>query len=151
MAKAKVSSKAAPSKKAASKAKPAPAKKAITKKAPAATAKKAASKAKPAAKPAAKAVKKEPVAPKRNATSNSSSGPKTLDLCLLLDCTSSMYSWIQRSQETLCQIIDHVKSENKGLTVRVGFVAYRDINDRPRFDVTDFTEDVNLVKANVKK
>ena len=110
-----------------SKAKAAPAKKAIAKKAAApkkaAPAKAAASKG----KPAAKATKKEPVAPKRNATAKSDSGSKSLDLCLLLDCTSSMFSWIQRSQETLCQIIDHVKNENKGLTVRVGFVAYRDI------------------------
>ena len=82
-------------------------------------------KATPATK---KAVKKEPVRPKKTAlTREDRKSAKTLDLCLILDCTGSMYSWIQRSKETLSQIIDHVKLSNKGLTVRVGFVAYRDV------------------------
>ena len=120
-------------------------KKAAPKKAPA---KRSISKAKPAAKP--KAVKKEPVAPKRNAIAKSS-GSKSLDLCLILDCTGSMYSWIQRSKDTLHKIIDHVKNENKGLTIRVAFVAYRDIKELNRFDVTDFTDNLDVVKANIQK
>ena len=54
--------------------------------------------------------KKQPVKPKRNAITRQ--GAKTLDLCLILDCTGSMASWIQRSKNTLREIIDHVKNEN---------------------------------------
>ena len=60
-----------------------------------------------------------------------------------------MHSWIQRSKDTLSQIIDHVKLYNKGLTVRVSFVAYRDVQDHNRFDVTDFTDDIDLVKKKI--
>lgn len=76
---------------------------------------------------------------------------KQLDLCLLLDCTSSMSSWIERSKDTLKQIIDHVKEQNRGLTVRVCFVGYRDIRDTPRFTILPFTENINEVKSFIAK
>jgi len=123
-----------------------------TKKAPAPKATKAIKKDKPVAKKAApargnkdvlalpeaipalsrhssKATKKESVAPvKAPALSRSASkASKILDLCLLLDCTRSMNSWIERSKDTLKQIIDNVKSDNPDLEVRVCFVGYRDI------------------------
>ncbi len=72
---------------------------------------------------------------------------KQLDLCLLLDCTSSMSSWIERSKDTLKQIIDHVKNENPGLTVRVCFVGYRDIRDSERFTIQPFTDNIDQVKS----
>lgn len=119
-------------------------KKAIAKAAPA---KKApAKKAAPATKAAAK---KAPVPPKRTASTRE--GEKTLDLCLILDCTASMGSWIERSKNTLKQIIDSVIAENAGLKVRVAFVAYRDISDHNRFDVYDFTEDLDKVKRDIQK
>ena len=103
--------------------------------------------------PKAKAVKKTTVPPKRNAktTKETRSTEKTLELCLILDCTGSMYSWIQRSKDTLHKIIDSVKSQNKNLSVRVSFVAYRDVQDHNRFDITDFTENLDHVKANIQK
>ena len=76
---------------------------------------------------------------------------RQLDLCLLLDCTSSMSSWIERSKNTLKQIIDHVKSENPGLTVRVSFVGYRDIKDHKRFEISPFTGDIDATKAFIGK
>jgi len=81
----------------------------------------------PAKAVSAKVEKKVAVAPKKNAKSYEPG--KSLDLCLILDCTGSMGSWITRSKDTLVQIIDTVKSENVGLKVRVAFVAYRDISD----------------------
>ena len=60
-----------------------------------------------------------------------------------------MYSWIQRSKDTLHKIIDSVKSQNKGLSVFVSFVAYRDVQDHNRFDITNFTDNLDLVKANI--
>ena len=76
----------------------------------------------------------------------SSKGGKKLDLCLLLDCTGSMSSWIQRSKDTLNEIIDTVKANNPGLFVRVSFVGYRDIKDHPRFSIQEFSDDLQAVK-----
>ena len=62
-----------------------------------------------------------------------------------------MHSWIQRSKDTLKNIIDHVKATNKGLTVEVAFVAYRDIGDYGRHVVADFTSDIDSVKRLIEK
>lgn len=72
---------------------------------------------------------------------------KTLDLCLILDCTASMGSWIERSKNTLITIVDNVRGSNAGLKVRASFVGYRDIGDYNRFDVMDFSEDLEKVKS----
>lgn len=58
-----------------------------------------------------------------------------LDLCLLMDITSSMQVWIERSKDTLKEIINNVKLSNPELEVRVCFVGYRDIRDDVRFCV----------------
>ena len=76
---------------------------------------------------------------------------KTLDLCLLMDCTSSMSSWIARSKDTLKEIIDQIKSGNRGLKIRVAFVGYRDIKDTERFTIQEFTDDVDEVKNFISK
>ncbi len=78
-------------------------------------------------------------------------GPKILDLCLLLDCTASMGSWIQRSKDTLCTIIDSVKTTYTDLAVRVSFVGYRDIGIVERFVIKDFSEDLEEVKLFIGK
>lgn len=69
----------------------------------------------------------------------------SLDVCLLMDCTSSMQVWIDRAKETLIEIVDKVVKEcqeDGDLTVRISFVGYRDINDKDRFSVLPFTADV---------
>ena len=71
---------------------------------------------------------------------------KSLDLCLLLDCTGSMASWIQRSKDTLSEIITSVKNSNPDLLVRVAFVGYRDLEIAPRFSLHEFTDKVDDVK-----
>ena len=62
-----------------------------------------------------------------------------------------MRSWIERSKDTLKQIIDHVKAENTGLAVRVCFIGYRDIRDRERFTIQPFTDDIDKVKQFIAK
>jgi len=62
-----------------------------------------------------------------------------------------MESWIERSKDTLKEIIDSVKGGNPGLTVRVCFVGYRDFTDRERFSLMDFSEDLDAVKAFIAK
>jgi len=95
-----------------------------------------------------RASKKEMVAPKiapslSRSASRASKSSKVLDLCLLLDCTASMSSWIQRSKDTLKVIIDNVKADNPDLEVRVCFVGYRDIRVKPRFSIHEFTSDLD--------
>ena len=82
------------------------------------------------------------VKPKTTKTSKSTDTPNKdpcLELCLLMDITSSMQEWIQRSKETLHEIINNIKTQNKDLQVRVAFVGYRDIRDTERFSVMNFT------------
>jgi hypothetical protein len=109
-------------------------------------------KAKTAKAPVAKkATKKEAVAPKVTTKVNketkeeidTTGNSKILELCLLLDCTGSMGSWIERSKTTLKEIIQSVKKENDSLVVRVCFVGYRDIGESNRFDIFQFSEDLD--------
>lgn len=89
---------------------------------------------------------KAPAKAKKTAISSN----KVLDLCLLLDCTSSMWSWIERSKDTLKEIIESIKDQNPDLTVRASFTGYRDIRDTKRFEVIDFDEDLDKVKNFIK-
>jgi hypothetical protein len=57
-----------------------------------------------------------------------------------------MSSWIQRSKDTLHEIIDTVKAANPGLTIRVCFVGYRDVQDKPRFSIQEFSDNIAEVK-----
>lgn len=63
---------------------------------------------------------------KAAAKSSSKGASKLLELGLLLDCTSSMSTWIERSKKTLQEIISNVVESCDGLKVRVCFVGYRD-------------------------
>ena len=75
---------------------------------------KRASKAKPeiktAAPPSPKLSRKSsvtPIAPRLSRKSSvNNDSKKALDLCLLMDCTGSMSSWIERSKSQLKAIID---------------------------------------------
>ena len=95
---------------------------------------------------AAKAIKKAPAKEKiakakkevvmkdaknKRKTAKQLEGHKYLDLGLLLDCTASMSSWIERAKTTLITIIGNVKDSCEGkLVVRVSFVGYRDHGDK---------------------
>ena len=120
-----------------------------------------------ATKVAAKAIKKAPAKEKiakakkevvmkdannRRKTAKKLEGYKYLDLGLLLDCTASMYSWIDRAKKTLIEIIGNVKASCEGkLVVRVSFIGYRDHCDTQRFTIKAFTEDLEDVKTFISK
>ena len=72
----------------------------------------------------------QPVAPKK-----AKGADKYLDLALLMDCTASMYSWIDRSKTTLKTIIDNVVASSQGLKVRITYIGYRDFGDSKRFEI----------------
>jgi hypothetical protein len=89
--------------------------------------------------------------PKKTSRAPTSVQAKSLEVCLLLDCTASMSSWIQRSKDTLAGIIQNVKNDYAGLKVRVSFVGYRDIQDRPRFEILEFSEDLDACTKFIAK
>jgi hypothetical protein len=92
--------------------------------------------------PKTKAIKK---APKQTVKDDNDDKRPTLDLCLILDCTSSMQVWIERSKDSLHEIIKKCQTDYEGLRVRVSFVGYRDILDKDRFSVQPFSEDIEAV------
>lgn len=65
-----------------------------------------------------------------------------LDICFVMDCTSSMAPWIEAAKTTVKDMIAALPSDvpNK----RVAFVGYRDFTDGPA-QVQRFTEDVDAV------
>merc|ERR1712227_1007293 len=56
-------------------------------------------------------------------------GAGGLDICFVMDCTSSMAPWIEAAKTTVKDMIAALPPDvpNK----RVGFVGYRDFNDGP--------------------
>lgn len=111
-------------------------------------------KAAPAKKTVTKAIKKVPIAaPKKvdkkaPATKPVKGGKQLLEIGLLLDCTSSMGSWIERAKTTLTQIVQNVVDSADGnLQVRVCFVGYRDHCDTERFTIHEFTDDIAKLKT----
>jgi hypothetical protein len=94
--------------------------------------------------------KEEVKSPQAKRAKTSSSG-KVLDLALLLDCTASMASWIERSKTTLKAIIDNVVASSQGLKVRATFIGYRDFGDQKRFEIQPFTEDIQKVREFISK
>lgn len=69
-----------------------------------------------------------------------------------------MHSWINRAQETLLEIIENVSKEmkadipdNENFSVRVSYVAYRDIMTKEgRFVYSPFTDDIDSIKSMIK-
>jgi hypothetical protein len=70
-----------------------------------------------------------------------------LDLMFIMDCTSSMSSWISAAKNELKSIIEFVKNEHSNTKVRISFIGYRDHCDgKNRITKISFTEDVDLIK-----
>lgn len=70
-----------------------------------------------------------------------------LDLCLIMDCTGSMASWIEHCKETLLTVIDSTVARDPTCKVRTAFVGYRDFGDgMGLFDLHDFSYDADKVK-----
>lgn len=134
---------------AAKKATPAPTKKTITK--AKATKVTKVTKATKATKLGLIKVKPTKAAVKPKQAKESKSEAKSLEVCLLLDTTSSMSSWIERSKNTLKEIIQKVKTDYASLTIRVCFIGYRDIKDVPRFEIFDFSEDLDAATNFIAK
>ena len=67
-----------------------------------------------------------------------------LDLMFIMDCTSSMSSYISQCKRDINEIVKTIKEENNGVKVRISFVGYRDFDQGARsMSVLGFTKDVN--------
>jgi len=72
---------------------------------------------------------------------------KMLEIAIILDVTQSMQVWVTTVKESINQIVKDVSNEFRqivggDLKVRLSFIGYRDVSDRRRFSILDFTEDI---------
>lgn len=66
---------------------------------------------------------------------------KGLDLCIMMDCTGSMASWIAICAQKVLDIIDAVRRIDPSCAMtRIAFLGYRDYMDARRFETIDFVE-----------
>ena len=71
----------------------------------------------------------------------------SLDLCIALDCTGSMFNYINQLKEHLLEIIDSLARFYPDVPLRVAFIGYRDHCDgNIRLVIEPFTTEVNVVK-----
>jgi len=58
-----------------------------------------------------------------------------LDICFLMDATSSMSSWIVKTKENILKIMNDMQKEFPKSNIRLGIVAYRDYSDDPEIEL----------------
>jgi hypothetical protein len=67
----------------------------------------------------------------------------TLDMMFIIDCTSSMSSWIDACKQEIKSIIDSVRNQHFNMKIRVSIVGYRDHCDGDRIsEIFAFSEDI---------
>jgi hypothetical protein len=71
---------------------------------------------------------------------------ETLDLCFLMDSTSSMGAWIEKTKANIIQIVDDMKKECPNQILRLGMVAYRDYEDDVLIEHFNFSKDYDAFK-----
>jgi len=70
-----------------------------------------------------------------------------LDLVIVMDCTSSMSSWITEAKLRINEIVDSCLEAHEDIKVNVGVVAYRDFCDgSDRLNVFSLSDNINKVK-----
>ncbi|KAG2374827.1 hypothetical protein C9374_010404 [Naegleria lovaniensis] len=77
--------------------------------------------------------------------------PRYIDLCFLLDITKSMDKWLLESIQVITSIIDEVSKVNRNVSIRYGFVGYRDLDCTERFVVEPFTFDKTDIVHQLKQ
>ena len=71
----------------------------------------------------------------------------SLDICFLIDLTSSMQSWISEAKEKVISLADYVRRLYPRARIRLALVGYRDYEDKDRFVVLPFTEAAGELRA----
>ena len=70
---------------------------------------------------------------------------KSLDLCIMIDCTFSMQEHINMARNKIKEIVNQVKKQFSEAELRVGVVGYRDVFEAKRFEILAFTKDIQKV------
>ncbi|KAF0496959.1 kinase-like protein [Gigaspora margarita] len=76
---------------------------------------------------------------------------KDVDLCYVLDCTSSMSGHIAAAKDCILQVTKHIKDINPSIKIRVGFCGYRDHCDSTRIQIIDFTNSYEKFRKSLTK
>ena len=64
----------------------------------------------------------------------------------ICDCTKSMGSWILEVKNELKSIISFIIKNNPLVKIKAAFVGYRDIKEKERFEIQDFTDDFSSLE-----
>ena len=84
----------------------------------------------------------------RNVPPNPIPAELSIDLCLVMDLTASMGSWMAASKMHLANILASLKKETQVGKIRVSFLGYRDWEDTGRLVCHDFV-DIGSVEDNL--
>ena len=72
---------------------------------------------------------------------------ETVDLAFIMDGTSSMQSFIDDAKQSIRSVVNQVRKTNPGLTLRIGIIVYRDVNDRDRFECLPFSTEMEVFES----
>jgi len=71
----------------------------------------------------------------------------SVNVALVVDCTSSMEPWIDELQTKIGGIVDSLHNQYPSATLRMALVAYRDYGDSVEREVVDFTSPYDVQEA----
>ena len=74
-----------------------------------------------------------------------------LDIMFICDCTQSMGPWIMAVKKEIKNIISYIIKNNPYAKIKMSFLGYRDIKDKVRFEIQDFTEDFTSLEKFISK
>lgn len=75
----------------------------------------------------------------------------SVEICVCMDCTGSMGSWIEAAKTTSLETVHALRDKMPGAKFRLAFVGYRDFGDKAeQFVVVPFTEDVASVESTLR-
>ncbi len=75
--------------------------------------------------------------------------PKLVDVCILMDITGSMNSYIRNARDSVLDAFDALRSMYPSCEFRLSFIGYRDYEDEEQFIVIPFTFDIESVRNKI--
>ena len=75
--------------------------------------------------------------------------PKLVDVCILMDITGSMNSYIRNARDSVLDAFDALRSMYPNCEFRLSFIGYRDYEDEEQFIVIPFTFDIESVRNKI--
>ena len=78
---------------------------------------------------------------------NSNAFAPAIDVCYVLDCTSSMGPYIANAKQTIYDVNQRVKSRYPTATINFSCIAYRDFGDKKQYEQYQLSPDLNAFKT----